>query len=114
MLDQPLSGPSTYVLGVRVDRLSLQQTVDAIDHMVQHHRESSDSLPCQQVVTVNPEFVMEAQHNQLFRACINQAALVVADGMGIVWATRILGTPTPIHCQNWRNAAPRVAIDSIS
>jgi N-acetylglucosaminyldiphosphoundecaprenol N-acetyl-beta-D-mannosaminyltransferase len=98
MLDQPLPGSSTYVLGVRVDRLSLLQTVDAIDQMVRRHRGSSDPsapVPCQQVVTVNPEFVMEAQRNKLFRECINQAALVVADGMGIVWATRLLGAPTP-------------------
>jgi N-acetylglucosaminyldiphosphoundecaprenol N-acetyl-beta-D-mannosaminyltransferase len=95
MVDQPLSNLSTYILGVRVDRLSQQQTVDAIDQMVARHRESGDPLPCQQVVTVNPEFVMEAQHNTLFRQCINQAALVVADGMGIVWATRILRAPAP-------------------
>jgi N-acetylglucosaminyldiphosphoundecaprenol N-acetyl-beta-D-mannosaminyltransferase len=95
MRDQPLSGSSIYVLGVRVDRLSQQQTVEAIDQMVARQRESADPLPCQQVVTVNPEFVMEAQRNTLFRVCINQAALVVADGMGIVWATRILGAPTP-------------------
>src|SRR6266567_2788901 len=95
MRDQPLSGSSIYVLGVRVDRLSQQQTVEAIDQMVARQQESNDPLPCQQVVTVNPEFVMEAQRNTLFRACINQAALVVADGMGIVWATRILGASTP-------------------
>lgn len=95
MLDRSSSGSSAYVLGVRVDRLSLPQTVDAIDEMVARHRESNNVLPCQQVITVNPEFVMEAQRNALFRQCINQAALVVADGMGIVWAMRILGTPTP-------------------
>src|SRR5690348_4390173 len=100
MINQSSSGSSTYVLGVRVDRLSLRQTVDAIDAMVACHRESGDPTPCQQVVTVNPEFVMEAQRNTLFRQCINQAALVVADGMGIVWATRFYsfvqgGTPTP-------------------
>lgn len=95
MIDQFSPDSSGYVLGVRVDRLTLRQTVDAIDEMVASHRESGGSLPCQQVVTVNPEFVMEAQRNALFRQCINQAALVVADGMGIVWAMRILGTPTP-------------------
>src|SRR5579884_1316337 len=96
MIDQPfLSDSSTHVLGVRVDRLSQQQTVDAIDQLVARRRESSDPPLCQQVVTVNPEFVIEAQHNSLFRQCINQAALVVPDGMGIVWATRFLGTPTP-------------------
>jgi len=47
------------------------------------------------VITVNTEFVMMAQHDPIFRQCINQATLVVPDGMGIVWATRFLGQTAP-------------------
>ncbi len=83
------------VLGVRVDRVTQQQALDAIEHMIARRRESDNQLPCRQVVTVNTEFVMMAQHDSKFRECINQAALVVADGMGIVWATRYLRTPVP-------------------
>jgi N-acetylglucosaminyldiphosphoundecaprenol N-acetyl-beta-D-mannosaminyltransferase len=84
-----------YVLGVRVDRVSQQQALDSIERMVAQRRESMNQLPCRQVVTVNTEFVMMAQRDSTFRQCINEAALVVADGMGIVWATRYLGTPAP-------------------
>jgi N-acetylglucosaminyldiphosphoundecaprenol N-acetyl-beta-D-mannosaminyltransferase len=52
-------------------------------------------VPCQQIVTVNPEFVMAARRDALFRQCINDAALVVADGTGIVLATRFQGRPAP-------------------
>jgi N-acetylglucosaminyldiphosphoundecaprenol N-acetyl-beta-D-mannosaminyltransferase len=83
------------VLGVRVDRVTQHQALDAIERMIAQRRESDNQLPCRQVVTVNTEFVMMAQHDATFRECINQAALVVADGMGIVWATRYLGTPAP-------------------
>src|SRR6185312_6875776 len=97
MFSQSLPGLpiSAYVLGVRVDRLSQQETLDAIDLMVDQRRASDHQLLCQQVVTVNPEFVMTAQHDTTFRQCINQAALVVADGIGVVWAMRYLHKPTP-------------------
>jgi N-acetylglucosaminyldiphosphoundecaprenol N-acetyl-beta-D-mannosaminyltransferase len=46
-----------------------------------------------QVVTVNPEFVMAAQTHAEFRAVLNGAALATADGVGIIWAARLLGRP---------------------
>lgn len=85
---------SVYVLGVRVDRLSQQQALISIDQLITLYRQNS-SLTCQQVVTVNPEFVMAAQHNTTFRQYINQAAIVVPDGTGVVWATRYLRLPAP-------------------
>ncbi len=83
---------AVYVLGVRVDRVSQKQALNSIQGMLTRH---SDAEPCQQVVTVNPEFVMAAQRQRNFRMAINSAALVVADGTGIVWATRFLGRPAP-------------------
>jgi N-acetylglucosaminyldiphosphoundecaprenol N-acetyl-beta-D-mannosaminyltransferase len=55
--------------------------------MVASRRASETVQPCQQVVTVNTEFAMAARQNSGFRQTINGAALVVADGIGIVWAT---------------------------
>jgi N-acetylglucosaminyldiphosphoundecaprenol N-acetyl-beta-D-mannosaminyltransferase len=83
------------ILGVRIDRVSQQQALATIGQIVEQCRNGGNSLSCQQVVTVNPEFVIEAQHNSQFRQCINQAALVVADGIGIVWASRFLQQPVP-------------------
>src|SRR5579859_7472902 len=94
---------STYVLGVRVDRVTQEQALERVERMITLRRASADEQPCQQVVTVNTEFVMAAQHNSEFREAINRAALVVADGVGIVWASypgkarvpeRITGTDT--------------------
>jgi N-acetylglucosaminyldiphosphoundecaprenol N-acetyl-beta-D-mannosaminyltransferase len=92
----PQSLPSSvYVLGVRVDRISQQEALDRIEQMIARRRASENTLPCQQIVTVNPEFVMAAQHNKDFRMAINSASLVLADGIGVVWAMRYLGRPTP-------------------
>jgi N-acetylglucosaminyldiphosphoundecaprenol N-acetyl-beta-D-mannosaminyltransferase len=46
-----------------------------------------------QVVTVNPEFVMAAQSDDQFRHIINSSALALPDGVGLWWASRILGRP---------------------
>ncbi|HLZ55409.1 MAG TPA: WecB/TagA/CpsF family glycosyltransferase [Ktedonosporobacter sp.] len=89
---------STYILGVRVDLLSQQQALARIRQFIerQHAAHSNNQqVACQQIVTVNPEFVMAAQKDRQFRQSINEAALVVADGMGIVLATRYQGRPAP-------------------
>jgi N-acetylglucosaminyldiphosphoundecaprenol N-acetyl-beta-D-mannosaminyltransferase len=86
---------SAYVLGVRVDRVSQLQVLAIINKLIALRRSSGYTLPCQQIVTVNTEFVMAAQKNSEFRRTINSAALAVADGIGVVWATRFVGFPTP-------------------
>src|SRR5207247_10805876 len=85
---QQRSPEPVYMLGVRVDRLSQRAVLDRIEQVIARRRASNQTLPCQQIVTVNPEFVMAAQHNKDFRAAINAAALVIADGAGGVWGGR--------------------------
>ncbi len=95
---EPIPSRRTYVLGVRVDILSQRQALDAIEQIVAQRRAglASGEVPaCQQVVTLNTEFVMEARRNGAFREAINSAALVVADGIGVVWATHLGKTPVP-------------------
>jgi N-acetylglucosaminyldiphosphoundecaprenol N-acetyl-beta-D-mannosaminyltransferase len=81
------------VLGVRADRVGMAEALTRIEALIEQHRYSS--APVAQIITVNPEFVWAARTNAAFRETINRAALVVADGMGIVWASRILGHPFP-------------------
>src|SRR5579859_1612943 len=103
-LDETLDAPaSTHVLGVRVDRVTREQAFARIERMIVVRRANAGMQRCQQVVTVNTEFVMAARRNSEFREAINRAALVLADGIGIVWASypgkarvpeRITGTDT--------------------
>ncbi len=86
---------SVYILGVRVDRLSQQQALDSIEQVIARRHASDNQAPCQQIITVNPEFVMAAQHNSDFRIAINHAALVLPDGIGIVWAARFMRQAAP-------------------
>src|SRR6266508_5437124 len=45
------------------------------------------------VVTVNPEFVMEARHHDAFRATLAGASLATPDGFGLLLVARRRGTP---------------------
>lgn len=47
------------------------------------------------VITANPEMVMKARGDQLLSEIMERADLVVADGIGVVWASRVLGCAVP-------------------
>lgn len=48
-----------------------------------------------QVVTVNLDFLSIASRDAMFRQTINAADLAVADGMPLVWLSRLRGEPLP-------------------
>jgi N-acetylglucosaminyldiphosphoundecaprenol N-acetyl-beta-D-mannosaminyltransferase len=80
--------PEAYVLGIRVDGLTLTQ---ALARCI----ELAVGPPGAHVVTVNTEYVMAARRNAAFREVLNGAALALPDAAGVVWAARLLGTPFP-------------------
>lgn len=45
------------------------------------------------VVTPNPEFILTAERDSEFRRVLNEADLVLADGIGVVYSAKIQGTP---------------------
>lgn len=45
------------------------------------------------VVTPNPEFLVLANKNSTFKSILNKADLASADGIGVIWASKILGKP---------------------
>jgi N-acetylglucosaminyldiphosphoundecaprenol N-acetyl-beta-D-mannosaminyltransferase len=47
------------------------------------------------VITVNLDLLRRAVRDTQFRQWVDQADLVVADGMPLVWASRLRGTPLP-------------------
>lgn len=77
---------SMEVLGVRVDRVDHWQALARISELLEGPGAS-------QVVTLNPEYVMRARRDPALLKIINTADLSVADGMGIVWASRLAGQP---------------------
>lgn len=45
------------------------------------------------VFTPNPEFLVEASRDRNFRDLLNKADINLPDGIGLVWASRLLGCP---------------------
>ena len=76
------------ILGVPVDSVTSAQTLDVISQLVR------ERVP-RQLVTINPEFVMAAQANRAFDRVLNEAALALPDGIGMLWASRVHGRPLP-------------------
>lgn len=47
------------------------------------------------VITPNLDHLRRARHDAAYRALLSEADLIVADGMPLVWASRLQGTPLP-------------------
>lgn len=74
------------ILGVEIDNLSLKEAVNEIDVIIKN---GNPSL----IVTANPEIIWVARKDPYFAECLRSAKLVTADGIGVVLAARILGSP---------------------
>lgn len=86
--------PYVKILGVRVHQVDFPQTLQQIADWVGERRATRNSqLATRQLCTVNPEFVMEARRDPAFAAVLGQAELCAPDGVGILWAGRLLGQP---------------------
>ena len=74
------------ILGLPFDAVSLGEAVDRVCQSVL----SGDRTL---VSTVNVNFVVAAQRDELFRHSVIHSELSLADGMPIVWISRFLGMP---------------------
>lgn len=74
------------VMGVKFDNVTMEEALDRA-------RQILDGQETCYVVTPNAEIVYEAMHNAEFLQLLNDAALVLPDGAGVVLGSKILGTP---------------------
>ena len=74
------------ILDLQVDRAGSDETQGLLEGFIQegsaHH-----------VVTANLQFLSTARRNFAFAEVVNSAALVVADGMPLVWMSKMQGAP---------------------
>ena len=74
------------VLGVGFDNLTKENAIELCKKLIDEHRSAY-------VATPNPEIVMAAWDNVELIAALENADLVIPDGIGVVKAAKILGTP---------------------
>jgi N-acetylglucosaminyldiphosphoundecaprenol N-acetyl-beta-D-mannosaminyltransferase len=85
------------ILGIPIDNLSVDEAVETIALLAGEYR--SNGI-CRHVATVNVDFLVNTfswnpfgvRHPELLHI-LRRADLVTADGMPIVWLSRLLGTP---------------------
>ncbi|MBK9234284.1 MAG: WecB/TagA/CpsF family glycosyltransferase [Anaerolineae bacterium] len=92
---------SVTILGVRVHAL----TWEAFEAQAADFVRSGQA---HQVVTINPEFIMAAQHDPAFARVLAAADLALADGWGLLWAARRFGKPLPTRITG-SDGVPRLA-----
>jgi N-acetylglucosaminyldiphosphoundecaprenol N-acetyl-beta-D-mannosaminyltransferase len=83
------STPAVTIVGIPVHAITFEGLLAQIGEWVRagdraHH-----------ICTVNPEFVMVAQQDPIFRAILLRSDLNVADGVGLLWAAKRLGRALP-------------------
>ena len=92
--------PAIQILGVRVDCVDFQQTLDHISAWTAQSQAQAetreDSAPHsspfpRQVCTINPEFIMAARRHPAFAQALSAADLCTPDGVGVLWAARLAG-----------------------
>lgn len=76
------------ILNVPVHPVTMVQTLTLVERFIAYPT-------LKQIATVNPEFVMTAQKDAPFLAVLQQASLCIPDGIGLLWAARILGHRLP-------------------
>ena len=76
------------ILGVGFDRVDL---ASAAERIIERHAAGQRTF----VITANPEFVMLARRDTELGEIARSGDLVVADGTGVLVASRVLGDPLP-------------------
>lgn len=73
---------------VPIDVLSFREALDAVDRLVEARRGGF-------VFTPNVDHIVMVDGHPEFEAAYQRAALSLADGTPVVWASRLFGTPLP-------------------
>src|SRR5690625_2914129 len=78
----------TQILGVGFDHVSMKEALDRLEDFMTAGKPHL-------VITANPEMVMKARGDQLLAEIMHRADLVVADGIGVVWASSFIKQKVP-------------------
>ena len=76
------------ILGVNVSSLTFAQSLEKAEELVKTEGVSM-------IFTPNPEIIMCAHEDKELCEILNNADMCTADGIGVVYGAKILGTPVP-------------------
>jgi N-acetylglucosaminyldiphosphoundecaprenol N-acetyl-beta-D-mannosaminyltransferase len=81
--------PRVRLFGMQIDSLTMPETVERIQSWI------GAGGPCRYVVTPNVDHAVMYQQSEPLRQAYADASLVLADGMPVLWASRLLRRPLP-------------------
>ena len=88
VVDAPGRTGRVNVLGVRFDALTMAQAVDRCRAALARREPTM-------IGVVNAAKAVNVRRDPLLRQSLRDCDLMLADGMSVVWASRVLGTPLP-------------------
>ena len=74
------------IFGIRIDNVSLDEATKIVDGFLQGDRLRTISTP-------NTEIVMAAKDDEKIKGIINNSDLVIPDGIGLIYGSKIRGKP---------------------
>jgi len=74
------------ILGVKIDRFGFEEALRRIEEFIKSGKPHT-------VVTLNPLSLLEAKKDREIEEVLEEADLVVPDGIGLLWAAEFYGTP---------------------
>jgi N-acetylglucosaminyldiphosphoundecaprenol N-acetyl-beta-D-mannosaminyltransferase len=78
----------TNILGCEVSRVDMPLAVGLTESFI-------SSCSKHQVVVLSVDSLMNARRDENFLAIVNEASLALPDGVPLLWASRLLGSPIP-------------------
>ena len=85
-----LQPSAAVVLGAPVDDVTVEEAVDIIDGLIEA---CGSRGTVHQVATVNADFLVNALLDPSLLEILQRTSLAIPDGMPLVWASRMFGTP---------------------
>lgn len=95
-----MSENKIYIGGIGLSHLNWHQVLEEIEKYLEKgkRQKTKDKIENTQplvIFTPNPEIIVYAQKDQQFKEVVNSAQITVADGQGVIWASRFLGQKLP-------------------
>lgn len=103
---KPISVRQISILGVPVSVITYAEWMRLIGAWI-----ASPSEHLHHVCTVNPEMIMIARRDPIFRYVLKRAALTVPDGVGLLWAAKQIGEHLPERVTG-SDGVPRIAAEA--
>ncbi len=78
------------ILGVRIDKINHSDLMILVENSLVNKKRTK-------IFTPNTNMIATANKNENLKALLNRADISIADGIGVVLASKIIGTPLPMR-----------------